>query len=384
MGEALDVELRRIYLSPPHVGEAERLALTNALDSGWVAPLGPDLDAFESELSRCAGREHAVALASGTAALHLGLKALGVQKGDMVVVPTMTFAATAFAVAYVGASPVFLDVEEESWNLDPDLLEWFLTKCSSEGRFPSAVITVDVFGRTCDYDAIVPICERFGIPILADSAEALGALHGNRPAGSLGAAAAFSFNGNKIITTGGGGALVTDDAEIARLVRKWATQSKEPFPWYEHEEVGFNYRMSNLLGALGRAQLASLPAAVQRRRWIRDRYATALGDLPGVQVIGDSPWGRWNGWLTTVLFDEKLHPRAPTNIREALEKRNIESRPVWKPMHQQPVFRSNKAFLTGVADRLFAGGLCLPSGTALSGADIDLISNVALSVVQES
>lgn len=366
----------RMYLSPPSIGDEELVAVEDAIKSGWVAPLGPAVDAFESELAAASGRAHAVALSSGTAALHLGLLALGVKPGDEVVVPTMTFGATAFAVTYTGATPVFLDVEEQSWNLDPEVLSDFLDERSSAGRLPAAVLLVDVFGRTCNYDTILPLCASHGVPVLADSAEALGARHGLTPAGSLGQAAVFSFNGNKIITTSGGGALVTDDPDIARKARHWANQSREPFPWYEHEEVGFNYRMSNVLAALGRAQLARLDAIVARRRAIRNRYSEALAGLAGVSVMADPPWGTWNGWLTTIRFDLSIYPGGPTRIREVLEAHDIESRPVWKPMHQQPVFRSAESMLTGVADRVFADGLCLPSGTAMTEADVDRVSDM--------
>ena len=370
--------MTRLFLSPPLVGEAERLAIDSALSSGWVAPIGPEIDAFETDLAAQAGRSHAVALSSGTAAIHLGLLALGVSEGDEVLVPTMTFGATAFAVVHAGARPVFLDVEEQSWNLDPNLLESTLKAKAAKGHLPAAVIPVDVFGRTCDYDSIMRICGEFQVPVLVDSAESLGALHGNSPAGSMGNAAVFSFNGNKIITTSGGGALVTNDPEIARKVRHWSTQSREPFPWYEHEEIGYNYRMSNILAALGRAQLSRLPEIIACRRGFRDRYAAALEAVPGITVMGDPPWGTWNGWLTTVLFDLSAHPNAPTLIREALEALDIESRPVWKPMHQQPVFKDSQSALTGVADRLFVEGLCLPSGTAMTESDVDRVLGVML------
>lgn len=374
----------RLFLSPPTVDERDRSAVDSAMNSGWLAPIGPDIDAFETDLAANASRCHAVALSSGTSAIHLGLLALGVSQGDEVLVPTMTFGATAFAVVQAGARPVFLDVETESWNLDPNLLETHLKAKSARGRLPAAVIPVDVFGRTCHYDSIMRICEEFDVQVLSDSAEALGAIHGERPAGCFGAAAVFSFNGNKIITTSGGGALVTDDPEIARKVRKWASQSREPFPWYEHEEIGYNYRMSNILAALGRSQLARLPEIVEKRRGIRDRYAKELEKLPGVIVMGDPPWGRSNGWLTTVLFESDFHPDAPTRVRVALEACNIESRPVWKPMHQQPVFRDCESSLTGVSDRIFAEGLCLPSGTGMSESDVDRVLDVMVPVLRQT
>lgn len=371
----------RIFLSPPSVTPLDTSAVQAVFESGWVAPVGPALDSFENDLALVSGCHYAVALSSGTAAIHLGLLALGVEACDEVLVPSLTFGATAFAVVHAGARPLFLDVEKDSWNLDPAVLETLLAERATVDRLPAAVLTVDVFGRTCDYDAILPICAAYGVPVLADSAEALGARHGERPAGSMGSAAVFSFNGNKIITTSGGGALVTDDPEIARKVRKWASQSREPFPWYEHEEIGYNYRMSNILAALGRSQLARLPEIVEKRRGIRDRYAKELEALPGVTVMGDPPWGRWNGWLTTVLFEGDIYPGAPTRIREALEACNIESRPVWKPMHQQPVFRDCEAVLTGVADRIFAEGLCLPSGTCMSDEDVDRVVAVVISTL---
>jgi dTDP-4-amino-4,6-dideoxygalactose transaminase len=375
---------KRIFLSPPHVVSVDERFVLAAIRSGWVAPLGPDSDEFEQELAKSSDRQFAVSLSSGTAALHLGLMALFVGPGDEVVVPTMTFAATAFAVTHAGAIPAFLDVEDASWNLDPEVLETFMSRRLAERRLPAAVITVDVFGRACDYDAILPICEAYGVPVLTDSAEALGALHSGRPAGSVGSASVFSFNGNKIITTSGGGALVTDNAGIARKVRKWASQSREPFPWYEHGEIGYNYRLSNILAALGRSQLARLPEIVEKRRGIRDRYAEELEAFPGVTVMGDPPWGRWNGWITTVLFDGDMYPDAPTRIREALEACNIESRPVWKPMHQQPVFLDCEVVLTGVADRIFADGLCLPSGTGMSETDVDRVLDVMVPVLRQT
>ncbi len=378
---SLGVIVSRIYLSPPSIGESEKNAVANALDSGWVAPIGPEIDEFESELAAQAGRSHAVALSSGTAAIHLGLLALGVVPKDEVIVPTLTFGATAFAVIHAGAQPVFLDVEEESWNLDPNLLESELKRRATINRLPKAIVPVDVFGRTCDYESILQISRKYEIPVLVDSAESLGAMHGDSPAGSMGEAAIFSFNGNKIITTGGGGALVTDNAEIARKVRHWSTQSREPLPWYEHEEIGYNYRMSNILASMGRAQLNRLPDIVKRRREIRDRYATALETIPDVSVMGDPPWGTWNGWLTTVRFGQSVHPDAPTRIREELAAQDIESRPIWKPMHQQPVFASAESVITGVADQIFKDGLCLPSGTFMTNAEIDRVTDEIVRVL---
>lgn len=376
-----DVSGARLHLSPPWVDESEIAAVTAAINSGWVAPLGPEVEAFEDALGDVTGRQQVIALSSGTAALHMGLLALGIQPGDEVVTSTLTFAATAFAIAYLGANPVLLDVEEASWNLDPALLEDFLAVRAAKGKLPSAVMPVDVFGRTSDYERILPICSKYEVKVICDSAESLGAFSGTNPAGSLGAAAVFSFNGNKIITASGGGALLTDDPRIADKVRKWSNQSREPFPWYEHSEIGFNYRLSNVLAALGRAQLHRLSEIVNRRRRIRARYAATLNPITGVSVLGDPPWGQSNGWLTTVQFDGSMFPSVATTVRKALEIRNIEARPVWKPMHQQPVFAHEESILTGTADRIFSEGLCLPSGTGMTDADVDRVLEVVLDVV---
>lgn len=352
----------RIYLSPPDVGDLEKQYVLEALDSGWVAPLGPHVDAFEAELAAAAGVGHAVALSSGTAALHLALLGLGVEAGDDVVVPTMTFGATAFAVTYVGANPVFLDSERQSWNLDPGLLATFLADRARAGRLPAAVIAVDVFGQAADYARIEAACAEHGVPLLEDAAEALGATCGGRPAGGFGAAGVFSFNGNKIMTTSGGGVLVSDDEQLVNRARYLATQARQPVPWYEHTDIGFNYRLSNVLAALGRAQLQRLPAMIHVRRSHRATY-TELLSPHGIAVVQDAPWGRGNSWLSiAILPDDEL----PTRVRERLASEGIESRPVWKPMHRQPVFAAAEASLNGNADDLFARGLCLPSGSALT------------------
>lgn len=371
---AKTVDLRhthdRVYLSPPSIGEREIELVAAAMRSGWVAPVGPDLALFEQEICAYVGVGHGVALSSGTAAIHLGLKALGVEPGDEVVVPTLTFGATAFAVQHAGAVPVFLDCEETTWNLDPTLLEEFLAERAARNALPAAIITVDLFGRMCDYAAIESVAAQYDVPILEDAAEALGATQGDRAAGSFGRLGVFSFNGNKIMTTAGGGMLVTNDKETADKVRYWSTQSREDFPWYEHHEVGFNYRMSNILAALGRGQFERLPDLIERRRHINAQYQALLAGVPGVEVVGDDPWGRSTLWLTTIRFRRPDGAELAVRVREALEMQNIESRPVWKPMHQQPVFIGHQSRLTGAADRIFADGLCLPSGADLSDADI--------------
>lgn len=364
---------KRIYLAPPSVGPKEIARVTAALVSGWVAPVGPELEGFEQDIRTFAGVRSAVALSSGTAAIHLGLKALGVKPGDTVFCPTLTFGATAFAIVHAGAEPAFLDSEPVSWNLDPEVLQSTLRKRARKNELPAAIITVDIFGRTCNYDEILTIATAFDVPVLVDSAESLGALHGDSPAGSMGHAGIYSFNGNKIMTTSGGGMLVSNDEQLVEKVRYWSTQAREELPWYEHNDIGFNYRMSNILAALGRAQLERLPEIVAQRRRVRDWYSLALTEVPVVAVTADPPWGRSNSWLTTVRFDHKFGPYAANRVREALEAENIESRPVWKPMHQQPVFGRHEAHLTGTSDRLFAEGLCLPSGFTLQQVDIERI-----------
>ena len=373
-----------LYLSQPDVTELEVERVTAALRSGWVAPLGPEVDGFESDIRDFCEIESAVALSSGTSALHLGLKALGVGQDDLVIVPTLTFGATAFAVTYTGARPVFVDVERDSWNLDQEALVTALKDLETRGERPSAIVTVDVFGRPCNYRAILDIAREHDIPVLADAAESLGATFGEAPVGAFGAAAVFSFNGNKIMTTSGGGMLVSDDRDLVEKVRFWSTQSREQAPWYQHEEIGYNCRMSNVLAALGRAQLQRLPEMMARRRSHFDLYLDRLGAIEGVTVVGDPPWGQSNMWLTTALFDPSLHPDAPRRIREILATHEIESRPVWKPMHQQPVFAGEQCYLTGVADELFRDGLCLPSGSTLTGEDIDRVCSLVTRVLTDS
>lgn len=372
----------RIYLSPPNVGPSEISRVTAALESGWVAPVGPDLTGFEADICEFTGVKTAVALTSGTAGIHLGLKALGVAPGDSVICPTLTFGATAFAITHAGATPVFVDSEATSWNLDPAVLQEVLVRRAKSGRLPAAIVTVDLFGRTCDYDAILNIAAEFGVPVLVDAAEALGATYNGQPAGSMGDAAIFSFNGNKIMTTSGGGMLVGNKPEIVERVRHWSTQSREDFPWYEHEEIGYNYRMSNILAALGRAQLKRLPAMIEKLREITHWYTECLSANDAIAVTQDPPWGRSNCWLTTVRLSPSLGTHAPTLVRETLEAADIESRPIWKPMHQQPVFADAESHLTGVADQIFAEGLCLPSGLALERDDVERVSGIILDTVR--
>jgi dTDP-4-amino-4,6-dideoxygalactose transaminase len=360
--------MTRIFLSPPDVGDLERRFLMDAFNSNWLAPLGPHVDAFEREFASVVGVPHAVALSSGTAALHLSLVALGIGPGDEVLVSTLTFAATANAVTYVGARPVFLDASSATWTLDPDLVEQELEDRAKDGRLPSALIAVDLYGQCCDYARIAAACERHGVPLVEDAAEALGASYEARPAGAFGRCAAFSFNGNKIITTSGGGMLVSQSRTLVDRARHLATQARDPAPHYEHSNIGFNYRMSNLLAAVGRAQLQTLEGKIARRRAIRLRYERELSPLGGLEFLGEADYGRSNNWLTCLTVDPDLFGASAEQIRVHLEARGIESRPVWKPMHLQPVFRDCALRGGAVAARLFATGLCLPSGSSLSAA----------------
>ncbi|WP_460578608.1 DegT/DnrJ/EryC1/StrS family aminotransferase [Humibacter ginsengisoli] len=363
-------------MSSPDVGEVEEQYLLQAFRSGWIAPLGPDVDAFEQEVAKRVGVQHAAALVSGTAALHLGLLTLGVLPGDVVVTSTLTFAATANAIVYTGARPYFVDSEFESGNMDPALLERALTELRASGARVGAVVPVDLLGKAADYTRLLPIAERFGVPVLADAAEALGASHRGRPAGSFGAASALSFNGNKIMTTSGGGMLLTDDGDLAARVRYLSTQARQPAVHYEHTEIGYNYRLSNLLAALGRAQLTRLDEMMTRRRRVRDAYRALIEAVPGVAVFGGAQDDEDNCWLTSIIVDPKTAGWTASDLRVALVEANIESRPLWKPMHLQAVFANAPAVLNGTAERLFATGLTLPSGSALREEDVERVLSV--------
>lgn len=353
--------MSRVLLSPPDTGPDDLAALQRAFEGGWIAPLGPEVDAFERELAEVTGRRHGVALSSGTAALHLGLMLEGVGPGDRVLVSTLTFSATANAIRYVGAEPVFIDSSQATWNMDPELVEVAL----AEDRY-AACMPVDIYGQCADYTSIAPLCAEHGVPIIEDAAEALGATHRGRPAGSFGEIAALSFNGNKIITTSGGGALLTDDADHAARARFLATQARDPAPHYQHSEIGYNYRMSNLLAALGRSQLADLDRRVRARREHNEAYRSAFGDLPGVEFMPEPGGSHSTFWLTCITIDPTLAGTDREAIRRHLESLDIESRPAWKPMHLQPVFASSRSYGGEVSARLFDNGLCLPSGSSLT------------------
>ncbi|MDQ3468332.1 MAG: aminotransferase class I/II-fold pyridoxal phosphate-dependent enzyme [Actinomycetota bacterium] len=350
-----------ILLSPPDLRGGEREAVLAAFDSGWIAPVGPDLDAFERELAATCGTSHAVGLSSGTAGLHLALHALGVGPGDDVLVATFTFVATANAVCYTGARPVFVDCEPSSWCVDPDLLLTELDARRRRATLPKAIVTVDLYGQCADHDRFVDTCRELGVAVIEDAAEAIGATYHGRPAGSLGDIGVLSFNGNKLITTSGGGAVVVDGEEQARRIRYLATQARQPVEHYEHTELGFNYRLSNLLAALGRAQLATLDARIADRHATRAWYAQQFAGVAGVALIPDAPDQLPNHWLTCVTVDAEEAGFSAADVRATLAAAGIESRPLWKPMHLQPQFAGAAAIGGTVSADLFARGVTLPS-----------------------
>jgi dTDP-4-amino-4,6-dideoxygalactose transaminase len=363
----------RIYLSPPDLTGRELAMLGEAIASGWVAPIGSHVDAFEAEVARRVALPHAVALSSGTAALHLALLVLGVGRGDTVWTSTLTFAATANAIAYVGATPVFIDSERASWNLDPGLLSEQLDRAARAGALPRAVIGVDLYGQCADWEPITAACRRHGVAIIEDAAEALGATYRGRPAGSFGDLSILSFNGNKIITTSGGGMLLATRKEWVDRARHLATQAREPVAHYEHKDIGYNYRLSNLLAAVGRAQLADLDRRVERRREIRERYRMALGGLPGWTFMPEAGAGQATFWLTCATIDPGAAGETRDDVIGRLAAADIEARPVWKPLHLQPVFAGAQVFRGEIAEQLFRDGVCLPSGSALSHRDQDRV-----------
>ncbi|HEY5179163.1 MAG TPA: DegT/DnrJ/EryC1/StrS family aminotransferase [Dermatophilaceae bacterium] len=374
--------MSRIHLSKAHVTTVEEQYILNAISSGWVAPLGPDVDAFEAEIAARAGVSHGLALASDTAALHLTLLGLGAGPGTAVIVPSMTFAASANPVTYTGAEPVVVDSRADG-NVDPALMMAAIDTLQAEGTRVVAAISVDLFGRCADYDEILPGLAERGIPLIEDAAEAVGATYHGSPAGSFGAAAVFSFNGNKIMTTSGGGMLLSNDKDLITRARYLSTQARQPVAHYQHTEIGFNYRLSNLLAALGRGQLSRLDAMLARRREIREMYVEQLSGIPGVGFLGRDEDGRRgrgddedNCWLTCIDVDPSVTGVGPTQLIAALAEEEIESRRLWKPMHLQPVFAASRSFVNGQSQRLFDRGVTLPSGSALGDDEIERVIKV--------
>lgn len=356
----------RILLSAPDVRDLEREYVNAAIDSNWIAPAGPDLERFEVLLAERTGRRHAVALSSGTAALHLALLAAGVEHGDEVLVSTLTFIGSVSPICHIGAVPVFIDSDAQSWNMSADLLEAELGRRAQTGSLPAAVVAVDLYGNPADYRRITAACANYGVSLVEDAAEALGATHDDGPCGSFGSSAILSFNGNKIATSGGGGALVTDDAAIADRVRYLSTQAREPALHYEHTEIGYNYRMSNILAALGRAQVERLDERIARRREFYDAYAKVSEAAAGVELLSPPPWGAGNYWLSCISLEPGVAKIDAAGLIARLDEASIESRPVWKPMHLQPVFSGAAAVLSGYAEKAFAAGVCLPSGSGMT------------------
>lgn len=368
--------MEKIFLSPPDIGIRERELMLDAFHSNWITTLGPHVTAFEQEMCERVGMRSAVALSSGTAALHLALVTLGVTQGDEVICSDLTFAATANAITYCGGQPVFIDSNSSTWNMDPGLLEEELARCARKGKIPRAAVIVDLYGQCADYGKILPICARYGIPVIEDAAEALGATFQDLPAGSLGFMGVLSFNGNKIITTSGGGMLLSNENQLIEKARFLAAQARDPAPHYEHSTIGYNYRLSNILAALGRGQLETLDIKVARRREINRFYRSALGSLQGIEFMPEAPYGRSNCWLTCITLDPAASPSSNEDIRLALDAANIESRPIWKPMHMQPVFRDCRFVGNGFGEEVFARGLCLPSGSGLTNQDLGRVAGI--------
>lgn len=372
--------MKRIYLSVPHMGDREEALVRDAFASNWMSTVGPQLDAFEQEFTRRIGLP-SVALSSGTAAMHLGLRLLGVGPGDEVFCPTLTFVASVNPIVYLGARPVFLDSDRATWNLDPALLADTLAARAAQGRLPRAVVVVHLYGQTADMDPILEACARYDVPVLEDAAEAVGAEYKGRPAGTFAPVSAFSFNGNKMITTTSGGMLSAKDPAWVEKVRFWSQQARDPGIAYHHTEMGYNYRLSNVLAAIGRGQLQVLDDRVRARRAIAFRYRDAFADLPGIELMPQAAHGLHTNWLSVFLIDPARFGADRDAIIDALAAENIESRPVWKPMHLQPLYASAERLGGDVAEDVFRRGLCLPSSSSLPEEDqariIALVRSVA-------
>jgi dTDP-4-amino-4,6-dideoxygalactose transaminase len=363
----------RIYLSPPDVRDLERHLILAAIDSNWIAPVGPDLDAFEEEIAFATDVAHAVGVTSGTAALHLAVHEMGVGPGDEVLVSTLAFAACANAVRYMGAQPVFVDSDPATWTISVELTEEELDTRARTGQLPKAAIVVDIYGQCADYDRLLPLFERYAVPVIEDAAEALGATYRGRPAGSFGRCGVLSFNGNKIVTASSGGMFLCQDPMLAARVRHLATQAREPVVHYEHKEVGFNYRLSNLLAAFGRGQLAALEERIKRRRQVNTAYRQALAEVPGIGFMPIADYGQPNYWLTCITIDPDVAGTNPELLRQHLERTNIESRPTWKPLHLQPAFADAPRRVDGTSEKVFDRGLCLPSGSGMTDEQLERV-----------
>ncbi len=372
--------MKRIWLSSPHMGEKEWSYLEEAYKSNWIAPLGPSVDGFEHDLASYLHVNSVAALNSGTAGLHLALQLIGVGAGDFVICQSFTFVASANPITYLGATPVFADSEPNSWNIDPECLERAIKWCLKKGKKPKAIVPVHVYGMPADLDQIMAIANEYDIPVVEDAAESLGSTYKGKACGSFGKLSILSFNGNKIITTSGGGALAGNDKEMIQRARYLASQARDPAHHYEHSTIGYNYRLSNLCAAIGRGQMEVLDERVAQRRHNFQYYQEALSDIAEVHFLPEPEGAFSNRWLTTILVDEKLSDGiSAENIRMAMDKMNIECRPLWKPMHAQLVYKDAPAFLNGVSEKLFAKGICLPSGSNLKDSELDEVISIIAS-----
>ncbi|RSK33704.1 DegT/DnrJ/EryC1/StrS family aminotransferase [Bhargavaea beijingensis] len=360
----------RIFLSAPHMSGNEQKYINEAFETNWIAPLGPNVNAFEEELASYAGTKGAAALSSGTAAIHLALDLLEVRKGDTVFCSSLTFIASANPIVYLGAEPVFIDSEPETWNMSPVALERAFRDAEATGQLPKAVVVVNLYGQSAKMDELNEICDRYGVPVVEDAAESLGSTYKGQKSGTFGKFGVYSFNGNKIITTSGGGMLVSNDIEELKRARFLATQARDQAKHYQHSVVGYNYRMSNILAGVGRAQLEVLDQRVEAKRAVFERYVEGLGDIEGLEFMPELEGTISNRWLSVITLDPDKIKVAPYALIDALDAENIEARPVWKPLHIQPVFEGKKFFAHDesdvVSERLFATGVCLPSGTAMT------------------
>ncbi|BDG08525.1 DegT/DnrJ/EryC1/StrS family aminotransferase [Anaeromyxobacter paludicola] len=373
----------RIYLSVPHMGESEARYVADAFASNWLSTVGPNLDAFERAFSERLGRP-AVALGSGTAAMHLGLRLLGVGLGDEVLVSDLTFVASVNPIRYLGAEPAFIDSDRATWMMSPALLAEALEDRARRGRLPRAVVVVHLYGQCADLDPILDACRRHDVPVLEDAAEALGATYKGRPAGSFGAVSAFSFNGNKIITTTGGGMLVAERQDQVDRARFWSTQARDPGVAYSHTDMGYNYRLSNVLAGIGRGQLQVLDERVRQRRAVAFRYRDAFADLPGLELMPQAPYGLHTNWLSCFLVDEERLGATRDQLLAALAAEDVEARPVWKPMHLQPLYRECACQGGEVAADLYRRGICLPSSSSLSSPEQDRVIDLVRRAVRHA
>lgn len=361
--------MERIYLSPPHMTGKEMEYINKAFDTNWIAPLGPNVNEFEQKVADYVGVKSAAAVNSGTAGLHLALKILNVDQDDIVFCSSLTFAASANPILYQGATPVFIDSEEETWNMCPNALKNAFEKYDKLGKLPKAVIIVDLYGQSANMDDLLDICNHYEVPVIEDSAESLGALYKNKKSGSFGTISIFSFNGNKIITTSGGGMMVSNDPSLMEKAKFLSTQARDKAIHYEHSNIGYNYRLSNILAGVGIAQLNELDSKVVKRREIFNNYVESFSDIPGMEPMPEPPGYYSTRWLSVFLIDVNKVGKTPIEIITELEKNNIEARPVWKPMHLQPLFEKYD-YITyknkDVSREFFDKGICLPSGSSLS------------------